>query len=212
MDLCSPCFCAGIDKKAAEFEIPEDARDAFMDVVLTAVAERTGEIKAAMDMGLVKAAEINEADLCELDKLLLKAAQDPATFEKSAVIRQESCTDSKGNAGSWVLYDSAGQKKLGCHGSRESAEAQERAIQAHKGATVEPKEADMRGSPVGRKGRIALAQRFLEGGSFEHEKCTAAMKDEGVDNPDAFCRALSSLVGREREATRGPREGKIPGE
>ena len=51
---------------------------------------------------------------------------------KSSVIQKEECTDSEGNKGSWVLYSSDGKKKLGCHASRESAEEQERAIQARK--------------------------------------------------------------------------------
>ena len=56
-------------------------------------------------------------------------------LEKAAVIREESCTDSGGNGGSWVLYSHDGSKKLGCHSSKDSALAQERAIQASKHAS-----------------------------------------------------------------------------
>jgi hypothetical protein len=52
----------------------------------------------------------------------------------NAVIRNEDCTDSNGNKGQWVLYNSEGTKQLGCHTSRESALSQERAIKANKSA------------------------------------------------------------------------------
>jgi len=55
---------------------------------------------------------------------------------RKAVIRHE--------GSDWTLYDHTGKKKLGVHPSKESAEAQERAIQVHKHASIS------------RQGRLAL--------------------------------------------------------
>lgn len=68
-------------------------------------------------------------------------------------------------------------------------------------------------SGQGAAGREALAKRFYDGNEFDHSACVNAIGDESfVDDPDAYCRDLAKLVGRGQEATRGPREGKEPGE
>lgn len=121
-------FKEGINKFASEIGLKgKEAKAEFVDLVCS-----------SMETAIKAGARMEETDLeksasedTSLDRYITKRAEQEK-LEKSAVIRQESCTDSEGNEGSWVLYDSDGNKQLGCHTSRESAEAQERAIQANK--------------------------------------------------------------------------------
>jgi len=296
MAIFSPCFKAGIERFLEErglAELDPAIKRAFVETVCQATEDAIREAAANPDL-------LKSASEGALTSFIRKRANED-WLQKRAVIRQEDCVDSKGNPGKWVLYDSSGKKRLGCHPTREAAEAQERAIQvskrgeaeileqidriakkadmesggapkgregraalakrfmrngefshtacveamrdeegitdphafcraleglAHGGHRYEAtrgsregkvkgssKQADMYGSPIGREGRIALAKRFYHDGEFHHTECVEAIRDEGfTDDPHAFCRALASLVGREREATRGPREGKVPGE
>jgi len=186
----SPCFRIGIDLYLKEAGInASEISDQFEDLVVQSVEDAIWE-KAQMDATLGKKSAVR--DLSPLERYIEKRAEE---LEKSAVIRQQSCTDSDGNSGSWVLMNSSGSKILGCHGSREGALKQERAIQAHKHA--EEKMADMEsgGSPKGREGRAALAKRFKKGEGFDMSACISAMTGEdGIDDPASFCQSLKSLA------------------
>lgn len=125
-------FEAGVRKYMKEAGIEEEE---FFELVLDETEAAVRKAAAALDLGTIKEAQVRSAeDATELDLAILKMAQTEENFQKEAVIRQESCTDSDGNEGNWVLYDSDGEKQLGCHSSKADAKKQERAIQARKHA------------------------------------------------------------------------------
>lgn len=202
-------------KKASE-ELSIDEVEEFMDITLDEVEQQVKSAAIALDEDLVKSADLDETAETVLDQYLIKSAHDAhlQMMEKVGVIKEENCTDSEGNKGNYVLYDSKGEKKLGCHKTKAQAKDQEQAIQVRKHGELLSKEADMPApESKGHAGRQALAERFYAGGEFDHSACVAAIRDEGfTDDPHAYCRALARLVGRGREATRGEREGKQPGE
>ncbi len=141
MNWFTPDVYAGIEQFAKQAGMDDEATETFAQRVLAELDASIRQMKVAMDLGHVKVAEaMQDETLTELDKLIIKAAADPETFTKTAVIKEEACTDSDGNKGSWVLYNSDGSKKLGCHGSREAALRQDKAIQVHKHASFSHQE------------------------------------------------------------------------
>lgn len=202
----SECFKMGIETYLKEAGVPEEEQDAFEEFILTAT-EHAVKMLAA-ESGLAKEASPKSA----FERWALKRVAEEQ-IEKTAVIRQAPCETADGESGSWVLYDAAGTKKLGCHKTREAAEAQERAIQAGKHAALsDPMESG--GKVRGRAGRAALAKRFTGAdGSFSMTRCMEAMGDEsGITDAASFCRSLEGLARGGYEATSGEREGKLPGE
>lgn len=175
-------FKVGIDQVSEKLGIDNEAADQLVEFVCQATEDA---IREAARLGDKVGGEPETA----LDLFIAKKASE---LEKYGVIKQQECTDSEGNKGSWVLYDSSGSKKLGCHSSRAAAEAQERAVQASKyGALSDPMESG--GKERGRAGRKALANKYKSGNTFDMSRCMSEQKGN-VDNPAAFCQSLKGLA------------------
>ena len=180
-------FQCGIRKFAREAGM-EDCAD-FRQLVEQATEEAV-RARAGVKVAGIKYAATDTP----FDKFLEKQADQ---LEKFGIIRSGDCTDSKGNKGSWILFDHTGSKHLGCHGSRDSAVAQEQAIEAHKHGSEKVAE-----SPIGSEGREALATKYL-GKSPDNFSMSDCMADAGkhADNPGAFCQSLREKMVGEHKVT-----------
>lgn len=109
---------------------------AFEQTVLGAIKEAVDAAVQSLEAAGVSTKVAADENLSALAQYIRREAT-RALLEKSGVLREEACTTARGVAGSWALYSSDGSKQLGCHGSREAALAQERAIQISKHADTE---------------------------------------------------------------------------